>query len=75
MAMFLFLVGGLQGGYGQWGEVDGERRVSPHPCLFFMADSPLGTWVIEGHNDVTRGVIVVGYLFMCSFAITMGPGM
>lgn len=27
MATFLFLVGGLQGGYGQWGEVDGERGV------------------------------------------------
>lgn len=42
--------------------------------IICLADSLLGTWVIEGHGDVTRGVIVVSYLFVCSFAITMGPG-
>jgi len=56
MAIWLFLVGGLQGAYGQWGTVDGDR-----------------TWVIEGNAAVTRGVIVVSYMFVCSFAITMGP--
>jgi len=30
-------------------------------------------WVIHGHSSVTRGVIVCSYLFVCSFAITMGP--
>lgn len=37
-------------------------------------DSLPGTWIIEGNDVVTRGVIVVSYLFVCSFAITMGPG-
>ncbi|KAH9993508.1 general substrate transporter [Russula compacta] len=56
MAFFLFLVGGLQGHYGDWGEVDGSR-----------------VWVINGHSSVTKGVIVCSYLFVCSFAVTMGP--
>ncbi|KAI0259680.1 general substrate transporter [Gloeopeniophorella convolvens] len=56
MAFFLFLVGGLQGHFGEWGLVDGSR-----------------VWVINGHGSVTRGIIVCSYLFVCSFAITMGP--
>jgi hypothetical protein len=30
-------------------------------------------WVINGHDSVTKGVIVCSYFFVCSFAITMGP--
>ncbi|KZP22116.1 general substrate transporter [Athelia psychrophila] len=30
-------------------------------------------WVIEGHASVTNGIIVCSYLFVCSYAITMGP--
>jgi len=30
-------------------------------------------WLITGHGAVTRGVIVCSYLFVCTFAITMGP--
>lgn len=30
-------------------------------------------WVIDGHDSATRGIIVCSYLFVCSFAITMGP--
>lgn len=56
MSFFLYLVGGLQGGYGHWGNVDGAR-----------------VWVIEGHDDVTKAIIVMSYFFVCSFAITMGP--
>ena len=56
MGFWLFLVGGLQGGFGEWGSVDGDR-----------------IWVINGHGSVTKGVIVCSYLFVCSFAITMGP--
>ncbi|KAJ8082340.1 high affinity glucose transporter [Marasmius tenuissimus] len=56
MGFFLFLVGGLQGGLGKWGEVDGER-----------------SWIIEGHDSATKGIIVLSYLFVSSFAITMGP--
>lgn len=56
MGFWLCLVGGLQGGFGEWGSVDDER-----------------VWVINGHDSVTKGVIVCSYLFVCSFAITMGP--
>ncbi|KAH9937922.1 general substrate transporter [Epithele typhae] len=56
MGFWLFLVGGLQGGFGAWGEVDGSR-----------------VWVISGHEGITKAVIVFSYLFVCSFAITMGP--
>lgn len=56
MGFWLMLVGGLQGGFGHWGEVDGDR-----------------VWVIDGHDSITKGVIVCSYLFVCSFAITMGP--
>ncbi|KAL0572867.1 high affinity glucose transporter [Marasmius crinis-equi] len=31
------------------------------------------TWVIEGHDSATKGIIVLSYLFVCSFAISMGP--
>lgn len=30
-------------------------------------------WVIQGHSSATRGIIVCSYLFVCSFAVTMGP--
>ncbi|KAI0057914.1 general substrate transporter [Artomyces pyxidatus] len=53
---WLMLVGGLQGKYGQWGDVDGSR-----------------VWVITGHAGPTKAVMVCSYLFVCSFAVTMGP--
>ncbi|THG95176.1 hypothetical protein EW026_g6427 [Hermanssonia centrifuga] len=56
MGFWLMLVGGLQGGFGNWGEVDGAR-----------------VWVITGNDAATKGIIVCSYLFVCSFAITMGP--
>ncbi|KAI0786275.1 general substrate transporter [Abortiporus biennis] len=56
MGFFLMLVGGLQGRFGDWGEVDHDR-----------------IWVINGHDAATKGIIVCSYLFVCSFAITMGP--
>ena len=56
MGFWMYLVGGLQGGFGEWGLVDGSR-----------------VWVINGHDSITRGVIVCSYFFVCSFAITMGP--
>ena len=58
MGFFLCLVGGLQGGFGAWGTVEGSTdRV----------------WVINNHAGVTKGIIVCSYLFVCSFAITLGP--
>lgn len=56
MGFWLMLVGGLQGGFGHWGEIDGSR-----------------VWVIDGHDSITKGIIVCSYFFVCSFAITMGP--
>ncbi|OJT07815.1 High-affinity glucose transporter [Trametes pubescens] len=56
MGFWLMLVGGLQGRFGQWGEVDGSR-----------------VWVISDHDGITKAIIVFSYLFVCSFAITMGP--
>ncbi|KZW04136.1 general substrate transporter [Exidia glandulosa HHB12029] len=58
MATFLYLVGGLQGGFGNWGTVEGESKP---------------VWVISDNDSVTKAVIVMSYLFVCSFAITMGP--
>lgn len=51
MGTFLFLVGGLQGGFGKWGEPDSSGN---------------RLWVIDGHGGVTRGVIVCSYLAVCS---------
>ncbi|KAF9269357.1 general substrate transporter [Marasmius fiardii PR-910] len=30
-------------------------------------------WVIRGHDSATKGIIVLSYFFVCSFAVTMGP--
>ncbi|KAF7760096.1 hypothetical protein Agabi119p4_10772 [Agaricus bisporus var. burnettii] len=56
MGFWLFLVGGLQGTFGNWGVVDGNS-----------------IWVVSGHDSITKGIIVSSYLFVCSFAVTMGP--
>lgn len=58
MAFWLFLVGGLQGRYGHWADIAGSR-----------------VWAIDapGSGNVTRTIIVASYLFVCSFAVTMGP--
>lgn len=31
------------------------------------------TWVITGHKSVSHGIIAASYLFVCSFAVTIGP--
>lgn len=58
MGFWLMLVGGLQGRFGHWGSVDGS-------------DTPV--WVITDNDAATKAIIVCSYLFVCSFAITMGP--
>ncbi|KAF8509170.1 general substrate transporter [Hysterangium stoloniferum] len=57
MAVWLFLVGGLQGGFGHWDRSDPANPV----------------WIITGHDAVTKLIIVFSYFFVCSFAITIGP--
>jgi len=59
MGFFLFLVGGLQGQFGHW-EV-------------LLDQGPDAIWVISGHEHITKFIIACSYLFVCSFAITMGP--
>ncbi|KIJ14590.1 L-arabinose isomerase [Paxillus involutus ATCC 200175] len=58
MGFFLCLVGGLQAEYGEWGTVDGSS-----------------VWVIINHGSVTKAifVFVCSYLFVSSFAGTIGP--
>lgn len=58
MGLWMYLVGGLQGGFGHWSQPEGGGA---------------RTWVISGHDSVTKAVIVCSYLFVCSFAVTMGP--
>jgi len=56
MGFWMFLVGGIQGRFGEWSDASGSN-----------------VWVITGNQAATRAVIVCSYLFVCSFAITMGP--
>jgi hypothetical protein len=59
MGFWLMLVGGLQARFGQWGTVEGSTN---------------RVWVIpSGHANATRAIIVCSYLFVVSFATTMGP--
>ncbi|KAI5292378.1 MFS sugar transporter, partial [Ascosphaera atra] len=63
MAMWLYLVGGLMGGYG----VD---YTSKGP------DDPLSaiTWIIPHHEKKAgKAIIACSYLFVCSYACTIGP--
>jgi len=56
MGFWMFLVGGIQGHFGEWSNASGTN-----------------VWVITGNPAATRAVIVCSYLFVCSFAVTMGP--
>ncbi|KAI5281193.1 MFS sugar transporter [Ascosphaera aggregata] len=63
MAVWLYLVGGLQGGYG-------ESYHSDDP------DDPLSaiTWRIpDDQRKAGKAIIACSYLFVCSFATTIGP--
>ncbi|KAF9531545.1 general substrate transporter [Crepidotus variabilis] len=61
MGFWMFLVGGLQGAFGHWKYPDSSNDASERQ------------WVIEGNRAATYAVIVCSYLFVCSFATTMGP--
>lgn len=58
MGFWMFLVGGIQGRFGHWGTTAGSTAQA---------------WVIDGNQAATKAVIVCSYLFVCSFAVTMGP--
>lgn len=57
MGFFLMLVGGLQGKFGSWIDLDGSQVWS----------------IPSDKGSVTKGVIVCSYLAVCSFAISVGP--
>ncbi|GAA5903155.1 sugar porter family MFS transporter [Sporobolomyces salmoneus] len=59
MGMWLFLVGGLQGGFGH--------------AVENPASDATTTWVVEGNKGATYAIIVCSYLFVSSFAISWGP--
>ncbi|TFL00182.1 general substrate transporter [Pterulicium gracile] len=57
MGTWLYLVGGLQARFGNWGLSESGDRI----------------WLVEGNQAATNAIIACSYLFVCSFAITMGP--
>lgn len=57
MSFFLYLVGGLQGGFGAWG----------------TAPNGGPAWIISDHDSVTKGVIVCSYLFVCRLVFSNHP--
>lgn len=57
MGFFMFLVGGIQGRFGHW--------VPQHD------HAPV--WIIENNAAAGNAVIVTSYLFICSYAVAMGP--
>ncbi|GAA5860901.1 hypothetical protein JCM8547_003883 [Rhodosporidiobolus lusitaniae] len=59
MAIWLCLVGALQAAFGHAVEAAGSDTT---------------TWRVEGNNNARNAIIVFSYFFVCSFAITWGPG-
>lgn len=70
MGFWLFLVGGLQGTFGDWGVVDGNCTLEIRFNLrVWSANSIfLAIWVVSGHDSITKGIIVSSYLFVCRYA-------
>ncbi|OJJ61789.1 hypothetical protein ASPSYDRAFT_54756 [Aspergillus sydowii CBS 593.65] len=59
-AIFLYVEGGLQAGYGRTTR-EGD------------ANSTAISWTVADHPAVGRAIIAMSYLFVCSFATTIGP--
>lgn len=57
MGFWLYLVGGLQARFGNWG----------------LSDSGATIWLVQNNDAATKAIIVCSYFFVSSFAITMGP--
>ncbi|KAL4771972.1 general substrate transporter [Aspergillus nidulans var. acristatus] len=58
-AIFLYIEGGLQAGYG--------RSTRPSDDLDAIS------WTVADHPAVGKAIIAMSYLFVCSFATTIGP--
>lgn len=50
-------------------------RTKAFSAIFPNAEfySYVAVWLITGHDGITKAIIVFSYLFVCSFAITIGP--
>ncbi|KAH8432719.1 sugar porter family MFS transporter [Aspergillus melleus] len=59
-AVFLYIEGGLQAGYGK-----------PNPGTDPKLDAI--SWTVADHPAVGKAIIAMSYLFVCSFATTIGP--
>ncbi|KAE8337352.1 hypothetical protein BDV24DRAFT_140141 [Aspergillus arachidicola] len=59
-AVFLYIEGGLQGGFG-----------APNPHTDPKLDAI--SWTVADHPAVGKAIIALSYLFVCSFATTIGP--
>jgi hypothetical protein len=42
-------------------------------CWTKLIGTITAVWLITGHDGITKAIIVFSYLFVCSFAITIGP--
>ena len=62
MMTLLFIVGGLQAGYGR-------ANVPPYK----NASNSDITWIIYNNQPVSKAIVAMTYLFVCSFATTWGP--
>ncbi|KKK19664.1 hypothetical protein P175DRAFT_0426692 [Aspergillus ochraceoroseus IBT 24754] len=59
-AIFLYIEGGLQAGFG-------SRNDFSDPSLDAIS------WTVKDHPAVGKAIIALSYLFVCSFATTIGP--
>jgi MFS family permease len=62
MMTFLFVVGALQKVYG----------VPNHPPLTNSTNSDI-SWLINNNKPVSKAIVAMTYLFVCTFATTWGP--
>ncbi|TVY35197.1 MFS glucose transporter [Lachnellula subtilissima] len=59
MMSFLFIVGALQASYGSPPLADGKKHDT--------------SWIIQDNKPVSKAIVAMTYLFVCSFATTWGP--
>ena len=62
MMIFLFIVGTLQASYG-------VPNVGP---LKNSSNSSI-TWIVHDNKSVSKAIVAMTYLFVCTFATTWGP--
>lgn len=62
MMTFLFIVGALQASYGQ-------ANVGP---LKNSKNSDI-SWIVNDNKPVSKAIVAMTYLFVCTFATTWGP--